>query len=145
MANFRAVNTLGQRCFITSAITVVCVLATRMNSSVSPLMILGSPGSNDSSCSADARGEKERVVSFMYSCCIAWVGASPKLSCLKKLSEVWQSSLVECVEGGLHNGKSLAEHFTEHFCFSSLCICIPLSLKSLARDTNPSHFLHISV
>jgi len=100
---------------------------------------------NDSSCSTDARGKKERVVSFMGSSCIAWAGASPKLSCLKELSKVWQSLLVERFEGGLHDGESLTERFTEHFCFSSICICIHLCLKLLALDTNPSHFLHISV
>ena len=83
----------------------------------------------------------------MGSCCMAWAwaGASPKLSCSDQLSAKRRSSLVERFEGGLHNGESSTQRFTEHSCSSCICICIHLCLKSLALDTNPWHFLHISV
>ena len=73
---------------------------------------------------------------------VARAGASPKLSCLEELSAMRRRSLVERFEGGLHDGEGSTQRFTEHCCYSCICICIHLCLKSLALDTNPSHFLH---
>ena len=122
---------------------VVCL---RMNSLVSPSMSLEASGIEGvSSWRTDARGENDGLASFMGSRCMAWAGASPKFSCLEELSAKRRSSLVEHFEGGLHDGESSTQRFTEHCCSSCIYICIHLCLKSLALDTNPSHFLHISV
>ena len=131
---------------MTSTMTAGCVFATRMNSSVLPSMSLEASGSEGvSSWRTDARGKNDGLASFMGSRCMAWAGASPKFSCSEELSAKRRSSLVERFEGGLHDGESSTQRFTEHCCFSCICICIHLCLKSLALDTNPLHFLHISV
>ena len=146
MVNFSAAITLGECCFMTSAMTAGCVFVTRMNSSVSPSMSLEASGSEGvSSWRTDARGKNDGLASFMGYRCMAWAGASPKLSCSEELSAKRRSSLVERFEGGLHDGESSTQRFTEHSCSSCICICIHLCLKSLALDTNPSHLLHISV
>ena len=48
---------------------------------------------------------------------MAWAWDSPKLSCSEELYVVWRISLVEHFEGGLHDGESLTERFTERFLF----------------------------
>ena len=117
-----------------------------MNSLVSPSISLEASGIEGvSSWRTDARGKNDGLASFMGSRCMAWAGASPKLSWLEELSAKRRSSLVERFEGSLHDGESSTQRFTEHCCSSCICICIHLCLKSLPLDTNPSHFLHISV
>ena len=149
MANFRAASTLGQRFFIASAtITAGYEFAARTISSVAPLCnwVSGSSDIEDGSSSADARGNNEREASYTGTCCVAWAGDSPKFSCFEELSVLaCRSALVERLEGGLDDGDSSTQRFTEYFCSRCICIIWLLCLNSLALDTSPSHFLHIRV